>query len=265
MGSTIYKTKGHSVEKSESKTVHMLPLNVIINADDFGFDSHKNIAIVKCFKKGLINSTSIMTNMPTFPEAIELANRHHFHDKIGLHTCLTEGRPLTDLSGTPLVDDDGFFIREQIYKPKNFLYKSIRKQVKQEIVAQLELLFNHRIFPTHINSHHKVAELPWLLPIFFSIGKKHNIKLRISQTWSTNNSLLKESYRSFVNGFLRFQKLNFTNYFEVLEIYEDIRKGKNQRHGLIEIMVHPDLNDTGEIVDSFDGIYLEKFISEKVF
>lgn len=42
----------------------VIPFNLIINADDFGSNSTINsTAISKCFALGIINSTSIITNM----------------------------------------------------------------------------------------------------------------------------------------------------------------------------------------------------------
>ena len=46
-------------------------LSRIINADDFGLSSSVN-KIVESFNNGLINSTTLMANMPGFEEAVEL-------------------------------------------------------------------------------------------------------------------------------------------------------------------------------------------------
>ena len=45
---------------------------IYINADDFGLGTSVNKAIVECFNSGIINSTTLMANMPGFDEAIEL-------------------------------------------------------------------------------------------------------------------------------------------------------------------------------------------------
>ena len=68
---------------------------LIINADDFGLNTSVNHAIIESFEKGLINSTTLMANMPGFEEAIELAHKNNIIDKIGIHLCLTEGEPIT--------------------------------------------------------------------------------------------------------------------------------------------------------------------------
>lgn len=238
----------------------MIPSNVIINADDFGLNSTTNQAITKCFQKSLINSTSIMPNMSAFKEAILLAKSNDFGRNIGLHACLTEGKPLTDLSKTLLVNNKGFFIKKNIYNPRFFLSRSIRDHIEKEINAQLEELYINKLLPTHINSHHTIHELPWLLPIFVTIAKKNNIKLRVSQIWLNGNNPLKLLYRKIVNKVYNFYNIGFTDSFEVLEVYKQTKLKKENQNKLIEIMVHPDLNEKDEIVDSFDNIDLEKSI-----
>jgi len=238
----------------------MLPSNVIINADDFGLNTQKNLAITKCFQKGLINSTSVMPNMPAFKEAILLAKSNHFGSNIGLHACLTEGKPLTDLSKTSLVNKEGFFIKKNIYNPRVFLSRSIRDHIEKEINAQLEELYITKLLPTHINSHHMIHELPWLLPIFLTIANKHNIKIRVSQIWVNGNNPLKLLYRKIVNKVYKYYRISFTDSFEVLEVYKNTKLKKGNQNKLTEIMVHPDLNEKGEIVDSIDSIDLEKSI-----
>ncbi len=69
---------------------------LIINADDFGLNSSVNRAIVDLFTNGLINSATLMANMPAFDEAISLVHKYNLAPKIGLHLVLTEGTPLTE-------------------------------------------------------------------------------------------------------------------------------------------------------------------------
>lgn len=237
----------------------MIPSNVIINADDFGLNTKRNQAITKCFQKGLINSTSIMSNMPSFKEAIVLAKDYNFQENIGLHACFTEGKALTDLSETPFVDKDGFFIKKQIYKSTLFLSKTVRNQLKIEIETQLEALKKSGIKPTHINTHHDIHELPWLMPIFLEISKKHHIKLRISQTWKNGNNFTKPLYRKMVNAIYKYNNLNFSDYFEVLQT---ITNKHLQTPKKTEIMVHPDIDEFGNIIDSFNGLDLGKNIGD---
>ena len=238
----------------------MIPSNVIINADDFGMNTNRNIAISKCFQKKLINSTSIMPNMPGFEEAVLLAKKYNFINQLGLHASITEGKPLTDLSKTTLIDEKGFFIPEKVYKPTVFFSRLVRNKVKKEVEAQLDLVYQFGIQPTHINTHYDIHDRPWLLPIFFSIAKEHNIKLRVCVRKNGINPL-KPFYFYKVNQILKSHNLDFSDYFVTVEDYkkDKLIKQKDKR---IEIMVHPDLGGDDQITDSLDSGNLEKRLIE---
>ena len=238
----------------------MIPFNIIINADDFGASPKRNFAIQECFRKEIINSTSIMPNMPAFLEAVTLAENQGFKSRIGLHACITEGKPLTDLSGTSLVNKYGFFQKKLIYKPTRFYSRSLRYRIRREIEAQLNELYKFEINPTHINSHHCVHELPWLLPIFIFVAKKHKIKLRVSQTWMDGKNFLKPVYRIIVNKVYRHYDLNFTDYFETLEIFVENKSEIKNSNKLTEIMVHPTMDINNKITDDIDKSNLEERI-----
>src|SRR5258708_1899979 len=68
---------------------------IIVHADDFGMSAEVNRAIVEAFENNVISSTTLMTNMPGFDEACELAHRHRLLGKIGLHLNLTSGYPFS--------------------------------------------------------------------------------------------------------------------------------------------------------------------------
>src|SRR4051812_20282926 len=158
-----------------------LSAQLIINADDFGGDSDINAAIVSCFKKKLINSTTIMVNKEGFEEAVRLASVHGLKNNIGLHVNLTEGKTLTDLSGTGLTDHNGNLIMggKVFSKPGMLISSSTRSKIKTEIKAQYNKLIKSGICPTHIDSHQHVHTFPLLAPIFIEFAKEHNQKLRL--------------------------------------------------------------------------------------
>jgi len=238
-----------------------IPFNLIINADDFGASPAKNAAISRCFALGIINSTSMMTNMGAFREAIQLSRENQFQDKIGLHANLTEGKPFTDMSKTKLVNSEGFFMSEMSDKKFVYLSGEEKKKVRAEIEAQLNELYLNDITPTHINSHHHVHTLPWLAPVFLDVARKFNLKIRIAQTWNKNNNILVPLYRNILNAVYKRNKLNFTDRFETLDSYREAIAKTGKVQELTEIMVHPDLDPNNEICDSYDGCSLEKELS----
>jgi chitin disaccharide deacetylase len=69
---------------------------LIVNADDFGYSVPVNNAILRSFERSLVNSTSLMANMPGFGHAVDLIRGHAvLEGKVGLHLNLTEGFPLS--------------------------------------------------------------------------------------------------------------------------------------------------------------------------
>ena len=241
-----------------------IPNNIIVNADDFGINSKINKAIVQCFNLGIINSTSIMTNISGFEEAIYLSRVNGFQNNIGLHANLTEGKSITELSKTKFVNSNGIFLRKHVDKFYVGTSYKVRKLIKAEIEAQLHILYDNNITPTHINSHHHIHTLPWLAGLFIEIAEKFKIKIRIAQTSNKNSNILIPVYRNILNRIYKKKKLNFTEYFETLDSCSKALEKAKKDQSLVEIMVHPDLNAQNDIFDSYDRKILKKEI-EKLF
>src|SRR6185437_7915469 len=69
-------------------------LRLIVNADDFGLTSGVNRGIAEAHAKGIVTSSTLMANGPTFSQAIEIA-RALPDLAIGCHVTLVDGTPLT--------------------------------------------------------------------------------------------------------------------------------------------------------------------------
>ena len=91
-----------------------IPNHIIANADDLGLDTSVNAAILNCFQRGYINSTSLMTNMGGFDEAADLIHSMPVIKNVGVHINLAEGKPLTNIDSRYL-DADGNW---DVYKTK---------------------------------------------------------------------------------------------------------------------------------------------------
>src|SRR5699024_11986375 len=105
-------------------------LKLIINADDFGYSRAVNYGIIDAHKKGVLTSTTLMTNMPGAEHAYKLGKEYN-HLGIGVHLTLTCGKPLLDNHQT-LVDADGNFKKLHHYQGKfhvdqDELYQEDRK------------------------------------------------------------------------------------------------------------------------------------------
>lgn len=248
-----------SMDIKEPVKSTQVPYPLIINADDLGLSPAINSTIAKSFCKGMINSTSLIVNMEGFEEAVALAEEYDFKNRIGIHINLTEGFPLTDLSNTGLVDEEGRFMKRALHRPSIYFSRSIKRKIKEEIQQQYKKAINQGIKPTHINSHHHVHTLPWIYKIFIDFAKKHNLKVRIAQT-KTGKSFLKDEYRKWLNRQYKKNHINFSDHFEnAVFLLNDLHKIKD-RDAIFEVMVHP-VYQQDQIIDNFSKRRLDELVT----
>lgn len=233
---------------------------LIINADDFGFDSNVNAAIVACFQKDIINSTTIMANMPGFDEAVVLAKKHNLTTKIGLHVNLTEGKSLTDLTGTGLTDSEGFFIKNAVVRRRFSLSVELRTKLRAEIEAQYNKLIQAGIQPTHFDSHLHIHILPHLLTLFVEFTEAKNQKLRIVTVTKRKNVFIM-IYNTFLNMYYKSKNIHFTDKFGNVGFFKNYLLNNTDFSPVFEIMVHPAYNGE-ELVEIHANINIENRINE---
>ena len=228
-------------------------MRLIVNADDYGLKSSVNKAIIMSFQKKLINSTTIMANMPGFDEAVELAHKHEISDKIGIHLNLSEGNPLnsnmlnTKLFNTASKSDHRVFIKSLF-----FLSGNDKKLIFEEFASQINKVRNSGIKISHIDTHHHIDEVWPITKIILSLLKEYNIpSMRILNNLNQSTRSYKLAYRRMINELIIFKKANFSDFLGNME--EAISKLRNNKTiGMgqcLEIMVHPDLNNESFIVD----------------
>ncbi len=148
-------------------------MKLIVNGDDFGITRACNYAIIDCFQRGILRSTSLMTNMPGAEEAAVLMHKNP-DLSVGLHLSLTAGRPLTKGLKT-------------IVKADGTLDKGILKNTNQvdlhEIESEMRAQFDRFIelagqLPTHINSHHGIELVPGAEKLQLALAAKYHLPVR---------------------------------------------------------------------------------------
>jgi hypothetical protein len=228
-------------------------VRIIVNADDFGLSSSVNNAIIRSFQKGLINSTTIMANMPGFDGAVELAHKNSILDKIGIHLNLSEGNPLnTNILNTKLFNNNSRSDHKKFIKSLFFLSGNDKKLIFEEFAAQIKKVRNAGIQINHIDTHHHIDEVLPITKIILSLLKEYDIpSMRILNNLNQSTRFYKSGYRSILNHHIRSKKANFSDFFgNREEAISRLRNDKPVRRGhCLEIMVHPDLNSESVIVD----------------
>lgn len=204
-------------------------MNVIINADDFGFSKGVTLGILESIKSGVVCSTSMMTNTIGFEHGIEIMKQNPGLD-VGIHFVLTTKKPLSENS-TSLVNENGVF--EHNYDRLNALnIEDIRKEFRCQFNRFLATGFT----PTHIDFHHEIHTVDAVFAVACEFAKEYNIPMRgfnedrreIMDKQDIKHSSL------FVQDFYS-DKLTEDDLINVLEKY------KNEEQ--IEIMCHPSFLD----------------------
>jgi len=150
-------------QRSHHRLLDYLVRRLIINADDFGYTSGVNRAIVEAHTRGIVTSSTLMANSAQFSEAAELA-RTLPKLSIGCHVVLIDGDPLLDSKQLSTITKDGAF-RDGI---KAFAARAIAgrmdpDEITQEATAQIRKIQAAGITVSHFDTHKHTHLFPSVL------------------------------------------------------------------------------------------------------
>lgn len=242
---------------------------VIINADDFGLSPGVNRGILAAFRDGVLTSTTMLVNLPSFDDAVRLA-RENPDLPVGIHLSLLWGAPVSNPSSVAsLVEPDGQFPRSlSVLARRYFLGTLNLDQVRTEFRAQVERFRRAGLAPTHVDSHKHVHCLPGVLEALAHVVSDQGIRSvrfpyedglsnRRAAEDSTRSASLKSRMKSRVVGFLsrggrirlEGRGLRTTDHFVGIE-YQDRLDADTMRFilshlrdGTTEVMCHPGYDD----------------------
>jgi len=148
---------------------------VIVNADDFGFSSGVTEGILRAHAKGIVTSTTIVANMPAAPEAASrLAEAPELG--VGVHLNASQGRPLSR-PGLALAGEDGVMrqtatglIKACCRRPR------LLEAVEAEFDAQIRWVLDHRVRPTHLDSHRHTHAFTAIFCQVVELAKRYGIR-----------------------------------------------------------------------------------------
>ncbi len=221
-------------------------MKVWINADDFGLTESCTKAIKQALEEKLITDTTMVANGEAFEQAVEWSKEDLFANRIGVHFNLTEGVPLTEeiKQCAMFVEDGRFHNRINRLKKPN---KIEREAAYQELAAQVQKLKDAGISISHADSHHHIHTAVFLFPIVRRVCKAHHIeKIRLHRNVGVK-SKIKFVVKKIYNCFLKKHGFKTTEFFGSVDDVECV--GLNDQ---MEIMVHPDYNQAGELIDRID-------------
>jgi len=149
-------------------------LNLIINADDFGFSKSVNEGIIHAYRQGLISTTTLMANMPNALEAIDLAKKNPGLG-VGLHIVLTVGKPLSK-NCPSLIDENGDFYNHKLLEKGSVNLNEA--EVYEEILMQLKFLTDNGIRPDNIDAHHFLNWDGVIKKVIMQVAKELDLPVR---------------------------------------------------------------------------------------
>jgi len=162
---------------------------LIIHADDIGLNHSTNSAVINAFKKGYINSGSIMVPAPKFEEFATFSKNNQKFD-LGLHITFTSewanlrwGGVLPKTVISSLLDKDGFFHSNSADFAKNAKIE----EVELEFRAQIERAIESGIKPSHIDTHMAALfENIELFTLYLALGREYKIPTVIPLNFISN-------------------------------------------------------------------------------
>lgn len=216
-------------------------MKLIINADDFGYSRGINYGIIDAYNQGVVSSTTIMSNMPGFKHAVQLAKENEGLG-IGIHLVLTCGNALTGVNKTITDEKGAFFNRDALTQACTTNNIDIH-EIEQEYIAQIENVIESGINPTHLDSHHHTHELPNIFNIYLKMAKKYNLAIRIH---CKDN--IPEEYKD-IKSPDRLILDFFGEHITIPYLIEGLDKYK-ETNELIEIMCHPGYLDKSVLMNT---------------
>lgn len=239
-----------------------MPLKLIINADDFGMSTAVNMAIQKAFQNEWISSATLMANMPGFADACNWALQNNKIGAIGVHLNLYEGPSVTKTirSFKKICDQDGCFNGALFKVGFEDITLGEREAIANEMRAQIQLLKDNGIMPSHIDSHHHLHYKRQIIPIVYRLAKENSISaVRMRLNLGVNRlpiiTRLKEAIRNttlYYRGLCRTR--NIGRLIDMAPYWESLS-------GITEVIVHPIMLDNGSLVDEESGDDLSVLVS----
>lgn len=156
---------------------------LIINADDFGYDADTFIVTKSLMNKRIVQSATIMVGYPNSDDAIAYARRHMDEMSFGLHFNIAEGRPIGRKVPTSLIGSDGHFRGPMQQRLRALAGLMDPQDIVNEAEAQLSILADAGLKMTHFDSHGHFHKFPHIIRAVRPVLARFGIhRVRLPQT-----------------------------------------------------------------------------------
>jgi hopanoid biosynthesis associated protein HpnK len=136
---------------------------LIVNADDFGYTSGVNRAIVEAHSRGVVTSSTLMANGPAFAEAVQLA-RTVPKLSVGCHLVLTDGEPVLRPDQLLSLTSAGHFRDGMLtFAARALAGGMAASEITKEVSAQIRKIQSAGITVSHVDTHKHTHLFPRIL------------------------------------------------------------------------------------------------------
>jgi len=235
----------------------MAKKQLIINADDFGWDEGSTSAILGLLRNDLLKSTTIMANFVEDKDLMVLRKIENI--STGIHVNLIAGKPVSSISNvSSLVDGNGLFHPAQRLLTLFLSGKVKTSEIEIEVSDQVERLRQSGIKISHADSHQHLHQFPFIGKIILKALNKNGI----TRVRNCNITAIRSKRAVVIKAFARLTTKNlspfsttgglipyfsFTGNISGQSFAESIQRSFRKRRCL-EIMTHP---GTGNRNDSY--------------
>jgi predicted glycoside hydrolase/deacetylase ChbG (UPF0249 family) len=146
---------------------------LIVNADDYATDSHRNRGILEAAQNGIVTSTTIIANKLRADDSPSQL-MDVFGSRTGIHLNLTSGVSLAGKALT-LTDQFGRFFDKRTVWQKAFRQAFNLAEVEQEFTAQINHLLMLGVRPDHIDGNNHIHVFPGIAPLVARLANAFGI------------------------------------------------------------------------------------------
>jgi predicted glycoside hydrolase/deacetylase ChbG (UPF0249 family) len=221
-------------------------MNVVINADDFGYNQTVNEAIVDLIAQRRITSSTLIANAPAVEAAVRnipRATRCSF----GVHLNVTEFAPLTAPAHreglSELLDEHGCF-RGEAHVRSMKLTSRVREAIFREWRLQVERVRRFGIEISHFDSHNHIHTVPGLFLVLKRLQEHFRIR-RVRRTFDLfapgeSLGLVRKLQKRVWNFALRhYYRTTTADGFTSFATFYELARVKRLGMASVELMVHP--------------------------